>query len=196
MKPNCSALLHPGVSQKDVRVSFAIFFSPNFGCAACAIASALPLCRLCRRRCRWLYIRFALFLSGFVHHLSSLLLYLFFSRASSVPVLHSLRCFFSILPLFASFILFTLCAVSLVRCSLLALPLLPLLVRVYVHVYICACHVCTCVRCLVQDACLPDLTYFSLSLSFEFVLFVWVVSLSLSYLHLITLANTLMESNR
>lgn len=148
------------------------FFSPNFGCAACAIASALPLCRLCRRRCRWLYIRFALFLSGFVHHLSSLLLYLFFSRASSVPVLHSLRCFFSILPLFASFILFTLCAVSLVRCSLLALPLLPLLVRVYVHVYICACHVCTCVRCLVQDACLPDLTYFSLSLSFEFVLFV------------------------
>lgn len=140
MKPNSPSRRFP----KDVSVSFAIF-SPNFGCAACAIASALPLCRLCRRRCRWPYIRFALFLSGFVHHLASLLLYLSFSRASSVPVLHSLRCFFTILPLFASFILFTLCAVTRVRCSLLALPVLPLLVRVYVFM-------CTCVRCLVQDA--------------------------------------------
>lgn len=141
---------------KKMFVFHFLFFSPNFGCAACAIASALPLCRLCRRRCRWLYIRFALFLSGFVHHLSSLLLYLSSSRASSVPVLHSLRCFFSILPLFASFILYALCCQS---CTLFAPCLATSSSRACVCIHVCVTCVCTCVRCLVQDACLTWLIF-------------------------------------
>lgn len=44
MKPNCSALLHPGVSQKDVRVSFAIFFF--------LLILGVPPARL-RRRCHY-----------------------------------------------------------------------------------------------------------------------------------------------
>lgn len=150
---NAAKLQRPSPRRFPKRCSCFIcyFFSPNFGCAACAIASALPLCRLCRRRCRWLYIRFALFLSGFVHHLSSLLLYLSSSRASSVPVLHSLRCFFSILPLFASFILYALCCQS---CTLFAPCLATSSSRACVCIHVCVTCVCTCVRCLVQDACL------------------------------------------
>lgn len=164
-----------------------LFFFPNFGCAACAIASALPLCRLCRRRCRWLYIRFALFLFGFVLLAPSLLravacftLYAAFQHSSLV---------FIIYPFYA------LCCHSCARSLSCRFFLLC------VTACVCVC-IHTCVRCLVQDACLTWLIFHCRCL--EFALFVWAVlvcfprcslflSRSLSFMRLITLANTLMD---